>query len=201
MVDMSGWITQFSFRYSLTPAKYWRSFGKLDITVEQKNPSGKISSNLGLPRQKQTEAKNTWSFNAIPVEYIKLEQTPDHGILANILMTIGPLGICVFATVLLIAIHWYFTKLYRRKYLVKDVSVVVVLGSLLVPFLSLLMYMYAFELIDYSIGENAGRRHGYTFLVFIFYPLYWWLYWFAFWLMDRTFKARLKQKINDGIEG
>jgi hypothetical protein len=57
--DNSDWIKKYSFRYSLTPAKFWKSFGNLNITVEQDGTIKELSTNIGRPIEKTYKDKNS----------------------------------------------------------------------------------------------------------------------------------------------
>ena len=52
----------------------------------------------------------------------------------------------------------------------KKFSWVMLLGSLVVPAITLIFFVYAFGLIDDVIGTHASRYHGYNFLVLLLYP-------------------------------
>jgi len=67
----------------------------------------------------------------------------------------------------------------------------VILGSLVVPLLILFFHMLSYFIIDWSIGEEASRRHGYTFLILFLYPLLLPVYWFIMWWIDRSMKRSL----------
>lgn len=189
--DISDWIKEFSFRYSLTPAKYWKSFGSLDIVVEQEGQIREITTNLGLPVEKEIKSTNTWTFNKLPDDFLKISFTPKPNNYAKVLMTIRPFGIAIIATILMTIIHLFSTIGYRRKNVQRKYSIAVILGSILVPFLSLLAYMYSYELIDNAIGEDAGRHHGYIYFSIILYPIILIAYWTLFWLIDRQYKSKL----------
>jgi hypothetical protein len=73
--DISGWTKEYSFRYSLTPAKFWKSFGKLNITVEQEGPVRQLSTNIGQPIEKTFKANNSWAFTKLPDEYLEFSYT------------------------------------------------------------------------------------------------------------------------------
>ena len=190
--NVSGWIKEFSFRYSLSPAKYWKSFGSLEIIVEQEGAVKPILTNLGEPNEKEIKSKNTWFFNELPDEYIEISYIPTPNKLAKILISITPLGISIIVTILLCMIHFFATLRYRQKNRTKNYSLVVVIGSVFIPFLSLLSFVCSFNLIDYVIGEDAGRYHGYVFLIFIYYPVIMIIYWVIFWLIDRRYKKKLR---------
>lgn len=189
--DISGWVKEFSFRYSLTPAKHWKSFGKLDIIVEQEGRIRQVKTNLGLPNEKRIKSINTWTFNKLPAEYIEISFSPKPGNFAGALLKIGPFGLSLIALFILAIAHLLLTLSYRRSNLQKKYSLVVILGSILVPFLFLLAYMYSYDIIDNAIGENAGRHHGYVFLSIILYPIFLIIYWLIFWIIDRLYKKKL----------
>ena len=95
---------------------------------------------------------------------------------------------------MLFATHLFFVLRYRRKFINKKYSPVVIAGSLVIPFLILLSYVYSYYVIDNIIGEEAGRHHGYVFLVIIFYPLLLAFYWTILWLIDRGQARKLRTK-------
>jgi|GEM_PF-378278 len=189
--DISGWIKTYSFRYSLAPAKYWKSFGNLDIIVEQDGPLKQLATNLGQPNEREIRSKNTWSFKKLPGDFFEVSYTATPSNYAKILLSLQPFGLFIIATILLAIFHLYLVLLYRRKNITRKYSFVVIVGSIIVPLLSLLSYMYSYDLIDNAIGENAGRYHGYVFLILILYPIFLIVYWLLLWLIDRFYKRKL----------
>lgn len=189
--DISGWIKKYSFRYSLTPAKFWKSFGTLDISVEQEGSVRQLSTNLGQPIEKIFQARNSWTFTKLPDEYLQFSYIPKANKLAKTLISIEPFGLSIIAGILLFALHLFLVFWYRRRFTSKKYSPVVILGSIAIPFLILFSYMYSFEIIDNVIGEDAGRHHGYVFLVIIFYPILLPIYWTILWLLDRRQKRKI----------
>ncbi len=189
--DHSGWIKKYSFRYSLTPAKFWKSFGSLQVITEQEGTVKPLQTNLGAPIEKIFSEKNSWKFTGLPDEYIEFSWTPTVSPLANALIAIGPAGLSIFTGISLLAIHLLLARGYRRKNLYKKYSPVVILGSLAIPLLMVLSYLYSFTLIDRAIGEAAGRHHGYVFLVILLYPAILPVYWAAMWLLDKQHKKKL----------
>lgn len=189
--NISGWIKEYSFRYSLTPAKFWKSFGTLNISVEQEGTVRQLSTNIGQPVEKTFQAKNNWTFTKLPDEYIEFSYTPKANTLAKTLITIEPFGLSIIAGIILFGLHLLFVLWYRRQFPNKKYSPVVILGSLIIPFLILLSYMYSYDIIDNLIGEDAGRHHGYIFLVIVFYPILLPIYWTILWLLDRHQKRKM----------
>lgn len=198
--NSSGWVKKYSFRYSLTPAKFWKSFGNLEIAVVQDGQIGHVETNLGLPDEKEIKSTNTWTFNKLPDEYFEISYTPEISGYARALIDIEPFGFAVITLVFLSIIHLFLTLAYRRKNINRKYSIVVILGSVLIPFLSMLSFVFSFDLIDNAIGENAGRHHGYATLSIIFYPVILAVYWFLFWLADKLYKKKLI-KNNPALKG
>lgn len=189
--DLSEWVKQYTFTYSLTPAKYWKSFGTLHINVQQQGEVKQLFTNLGQPIEKTYFANNTWTFNKLPDNYLAMSYSPNISSLARALITITPLGLSMFVAIVLLAIHVFFVISYRKRNIGKQYSSVVIVGSLLLPFLILLSYMFSYDLIDYTIGEEAGRHHGYVFIAILLYPILLSAYWRIVWLIDRQQKRKL----------
>ena len=183
-VDRSGWVKEYSFRYALSPAKYWKSFGELEITLDASAFAGRLTTNLGEPATGSLQTKSIWTFSALPTEVVLITYTPDLNPLAGFLLAVSPIGLTLILAVLLVALHLWGIKRYRKINTERS-SWVVIIGSLLVPFLILLGYTYTFGLIDAAIGQDAGRYHGYTFLVLILYPVLLPVYWLIMRWVDR----------------
>lgn len=189
--DVSGWVKEYSFRYSLSPAKFWKSFGTLTVNLEQEGTVRPIITNVGPPVEGIIKAKNSWKFTQLPAEYLEFTYTPKINTLAQTLIGIQPFGLSIIIGVLLFLLHLYFVLRYRNRHIHKKYSYVVIAGSWFIPFIILLSYIYSFGLIDGLIGEDAGRRHGYVFLIMVLYPFFVPVYWTIMWLLDKLRKKRL----------
>lgn len=190
--NVSGWVKEYSFRYSLTPAKFWKSFGTLNIQVEQTGPVKELGTNLGRPVEQKFATINNWEFTKLPAGYFEFSYSPEISNIARALIFISPLGLAVIIGILLFTVHLMLVRRYRRKFISKKYSPVVIAGSLIVPFLVILSYIYAYPLIDGIIGDAAGRRHGYVFLVMVLYPVLLLIYWVVVWLLDKQQKRKRK---------
>lgn len=192
--DYSDWIKAYSFRYSLSPAKFWKSFGTLSVTLEQEGIERQLSTNLGEPLEKAFQSTNSWTFTNLPGEYLEFSYNPKPGKFAAVLISVQPLGLAIATGIVLFALHLFLVIRYRRKFATKKYSSVVIAGSFLVPFLFLVSYSCSYPLIDFLIGEEAGKNHGYVFLIFAMYPVLALAYGMIMWLLDRL----QKRKINSG---
>lgn len=190
--DVSDWIKEYSFRYSLSPAQQWKSFGSLEVTVDASALGIPITTNLGLPTSGSLDGIAKWQFSKLPGNYLTLSYSPAISQFAQTLIQIGPLGMGIGVALLLIAIHIALIKLYRKKNPQRKFSWLLAAGNLLVPLLILGSYQLSYDLIDRVIGQDASRFHGYSFLVLFLYPLFLPLYWIILWVVDRWFASRIK---------
>lgn len=188
--DTWGKLNKYSFRYALSPAKYWRSFGTLSITVDATNFDNLIDSNIGTPDEGGLDAIAIWHFEELPTEILMVNFHPTINRVANFLLIVDPFGLALMTLLILAICHFYLVKKFRVKYPSKQYSIIVILGSFLVPFVFELSWIYYYSLIDWFIGEHASRRHGHIIFVFIFYPLILLIYWGVFVVLDRRIKKR-----------
>jgi hypothetical protein len=197
MTNISGWVKEYHLKYSLSPAKFWKSFGTLTIILEQKGKLRQVSTNIGQPIEKTVQTKNTWNFTKLPAEYLEFTYTSKINRLAKLLIAIHPIGLSLLAGILLFLVHLFFIRKYRKQFSSKKYSPIMILGSLLIPFLILVSFIYSFDLIDTIIGDEAGRYHSYLVLYLVLYPFILIPYWLLAWMIDRKYKQKLaKEKTN-----
>jgi hypothetical protein len=182
----SEWVNEYSFRYSLSPAKFWKSFGSLEITVDASNCGLPLTSNLGTPTLGKLDSIAYWKFDKLPQDFFEICNTPHISPTAKTMIAINPLGLTVLISIIISLLHIISIK-RRRKAMPDDKnSWVVIVGSIVNPFLFIIIYMLSFSLIDKTIGPDAANRHGYTFLAIIFYPILLPIYWLLMRFVDRT---------------
>jgi len=193
-IDARDWINEYSLRYALSPAKFWKSFGTLKVTLDATKCNHKLSTNLGDPESGSIDSIATWSFNKLPVEIIYIDSKPEVGALAQILVNIGPASLGFIVFLLLVALHLFFLLSFRRKSLEKRFSWVMISGSFLVPAVGIIFYMLLFPIIDAVVGLHASGRHGYYFIIVLFYPFVMPIYLLIMWLTDKLYKKYLLSK-------
>ncbi len=186
--DVSDWVREYSFRYSLSPAKNWKSFGTLEITTDASAVNAPLTTNLGQPASGNLNTTATWNFTKLPANYFEITCKPRVSRFAGLLITLSPLGLTLIFSLLMASLHLLLIANFRKTKPDTKHSWVVIAGSILIPFTVLVGYMYSFSIIDNAIGAQAGKYHGYTFLVMIFYPLLMPLYWGIMWGADRIIK-------------
>lgn len=177
--DNSDWVREYSFRYFLAPAKEWKSFHELNLTIDVSEFDQPIHSNLGPPDSGSFKGIASWKFSEIPTDYIQITFSPKATGFAKFLIDIGPLIIAIVFILILLITHilmiWYSRK-YSRDLLAKSI---VIGGSLIFPLFILMSFGFAYLFIDYAIGSYASGYHagGYAFLAIYLYiflmPLYW----------------------------
>ncbi len=191
--DMSGWVKEYSFRYSLSPARSWRSFGSLELVVDASDfhsPSV-FRTNLGPTSGGLQDGLSVWRFSTLPANFFEILYSPEVGILAGTMIAVGPTGLTLIFGLLVAFLHLVVIKKYRESKPSAKYSWVVIVGSIALPLLMLTGYMFSFDVIDGFIGVDAGSYHGYTFVVLGLYPLLVPVYWIIMWLADRRIKRRI----------
>lgn len=188
--NRNDWITAYSFRYALSPAKYWKSFGTLSVTIDASVFDQQITTNIGQPKSGELNSKAEWEFNALPTEILQLNFIPKVSKTAEILIVISPLGLTLIIGVLLALLLFNLIIWYRKKHPTKTHSLVVIIGCLILPLVIILCWIVAHRFIDYVIGEHAGRSHGYPVIAIATYPFLLTLFLISFWLLDKRTKKK-----------
>lgn len=194
-IDHSNWVKEYSFRYALSPAKYWKSFGDLEITLYASSFDKALTSNLGVPATGDLQSKCFWTFSSIPTEVLQISFKPTISSTANTLIRISPTGLTLLLALILTVLHFISIQLYRKTNPDKQFSWIMIAGSIIVPFLILLGYIYTFNLIDAVIGQEASKDHGYTILFMVLYPILLPIYWSIMWLIDRILTRKRKKSV------
>jgi hypothetical protein len=184
----AAWIKEYSFRYALAPAAYWKSFGGLSVTIIDESMLDSVTTNLGKPIEGKMESISNWRFNKLPVDIFEINYQPVIGKFASILITIDPFGLMIGFGILLFSFHLWLCIWFRKRNPNKKISWVVIAGGILFPLLTLCTYIGTYMIIQSLLGENASTRMGYYFLIFVFYPLITLIYILLMLLADRLIK-------------
>ncbi|MCZ2223750.1 MAG: hypothetical protein LC122_08990 [Chitinophagales bacterium] len=190
--DRAHWVAENSFRYSLSPAKYWKSFHELEITLDATDYqyNNTLTTTLGKPTSGKIDSIAVWHFTKLPDDFFQIVYTPQVSSLAKTMIAIEPFNIAAICFFILALLHVFAILKYRKNNLPKKYSWVVIAGSFLVPLSFFIFFIASFGFIDNLIGEAAGRYHGYTGLIIIFYPITVPIYWVITWLLDKYFKRK-----------
>ncbi|MEZ4919486.1 MAG: hypothetical protein R2792_10335 [Saprospiraceae bacterium] len=171
-VDRSDWVKRYTSRYSLSPAKHWKSFGELTVIVEENTAPGTLTCNLGAAHSGSLNGEARWKFDSLPGNSLELYYDPPISSWAKTCISIGPDGMAYSFGLLLFCLHLVAMLAYRKRQPQARVSWVALLGIFLAPFLFLLVRSLSYEWIDGVIGTEAGRWHGYSILYLFLYPIY-----------------------------
>lgn len=190
-IDHADWVKSYSFRYALLPAKYWRSFNSLEIELDSPKANGHWSTSLGAPDEGAMERKAVWRFSNLPADYFTISFQPAINNWAKAMIAIGPLGLTLVLLVVLTFFHVLLIRTFRNRHPLKKYSWAVILGSIAVPFITLVFFMFSFGIIDLVIGQHAGSHHGYVFFILLLYPALLPIYWIIMWQIDRHLKNKL----------
>ncbi|WP_201580690.1 hypothetical protein [Psychrobacter glacincola] len=170
-INRSDWTNQYIYSYSLKPAKTWKSFGDLTVTLKIADESKYLKTNLGEPLSGMIKADSKWFFDHLPQNVLEISYQPQPMPLAKWLINLDSLILLLFLICLLGGAH-YGLMYWSRKKSLKRAWMVTWLGILIVPFIVLMIVFYKICLIDWLLGEHASRYHGYTIFIIIFgYPL------------------------------
>jgi len=195
-IDKRNWINEYSIRYALSPAKYWKSFGNLKITLDASKCGNKITTNLGKPASGSLDSVANWNFSEMPVDIIQIDYNPEPNSISKVLINIGPASLAFGVFVLLLILHIVYMLRYRMKSIEKRFSWVMIVGSFVVPAISIISYILFYPMIDAIIGQHASNMHGYYFIIVLFYPFLAPIYLLIMWLIDRFYKRYLIQKMS-----
>ncbi len=185
------WVKQYSFNYSLSPARFWKSFGTLQINIDTANFKGFLTTNLGRRADTVSGSVKTWNFTKLPADTFEIYYKPQVGWLASLLLTIQPWGLTLIFSFILVVWHIRLLKSYRKANPLKKHSPVLTIGIVLVPILAFIFFFNSFDMIDAAIGNDASHRHGYIFLAVFLYPFVLLPYWLIMWLIDRYTRKKL----------
>lgn len=170
--DLSGYINTYSFRYVLSPAAYWKSFGILNITIDASSFDGELTTNIGNSSHGGLSEAESWRFDSIPVESLMITYVPQISTLARTLIWLSPAGIVLIILLFIGLINASFIIAHRKKNPDEKSNELVTFSSLLSPFIILFLIASANDWIWKAIGEHASYYGGYgtLFGVVIFVP-------------------------------
>lgn len=196
-IDKSNRINEYSIHYSLTPARYWKSFGTLTVSLISSDGIAALSTNLGKPTKGSLNTTATWEFKNLPSDFIVVTYTPKISAFAQSLVNFTPEALALIFIVLLILLHLYAMRAYRKKHYGKKYSWVLTTGSLALPLMAIFIYYYCQLFVVWAIGEHGNERGiGYTFLMIIFYPVMLLVYGLFMWIADIMITRKMRRNNN-----
>lgn len=158
-----SWVKSYSFRYALSPAKYWKSFGTLDITIDATSFDKPITTNLSDDFE-PLEATTKFSYKSLPTDVLLIEYIPEINGFASFLIDLKPFNISILLTIILIILHVFRIKKYRIKHPNKGFSPIVLIGAILIPIAFVGAQLLFHAIIENLIGNNASGLSSYVVL-------------------------------------
>lgn len=188
-IDLSEKLKIHTFNYSLYPAIFWKSFGHLEVILDLTKCKKELKCNLGKIRMNTTR-KASWKFNKLPKENIILTYQSKPSYWASFFLKLGVAPIGLIFSIILMIVHLYIIRWFakRNKSILTFLSTY--LGVLFVPFLFIWCFIYAEDLIDFTIGSEASRRGSAHYLIFISPLIY-----FAYFVLLTIYYIAQKNKI------
>ncbi len=195
-LEMDEWVLFPTHKYSLSPAQYWKSFGVLDVYLDQSNGVFNLKTTLDdrYLLNDSTPTMKHWRFNKMPDDkVIEISSYPELDFFTQILIWITPHGLMYIIFFILAFFHIKTIIAFRKNNLTSRFSYISIIGSLLVPFLAMCSLQFFYPLIDDLIGENAADYHGYYFLIFVLYPIIMPVYWLLMTWLDLNRRAKYRE--------
>jgi len=159
----------------------------LTVTIYQEGKLKIIFTNLGNSIESKIGAVSTWKFDKLPNDNFDIIYNPEISKLVQILISIDPFGIMILCGILLMTIHIAINFWYRKRNPIRKYSWIVIVGSLLVPYLSFYIFLISYNSIDNLIGVEASKQHGYYIFILFWLPIVFVIYLIIMWIIDCIF--------------
>jgi len=191
-------LKEMCYKYALSPAKYWKSFGTLDIKIDASDFTTKFSTNLGKPLNGNLESIANYQFKEMPVDVISISLEPKLSKFTKFLIGIEAFGLALFFTFFLALIHWRLMYRYRKNNPKNKFSFITLLGGILIPIIFVFALIFSSLIIDSFIGIYASGRASYG-LMFSFYflPKFWMYYLVFVFVLGFIFKKIVQRNLQE----
>ena len=193
------WVKTLNYEYNLRPAAYWHSYGGLDLEISiLSNVEGDYrlsfySEQKGNGTSTSIRKYYKHHYYQLPGDVMKIDFNPHINNFAKCLIFINPFFLALIASALLVWLHLrYVCSRRNRKWALW-------IGIFAVPFISLIVYAYSFDLIGYIIGPAASDDLGDVFfmLLFLIYPILVLFYALVSCIIYSACKYRNKKSLQD----
>lgn len=167
-------LNEDSFRYALAPAKYWKSFGTLDITIDTSKVKDEMTINLGTPKSGAVNGISNYHFEKLPVDIIEITRIPKLSSFTIFLLNLESYWLAVILVSFIVAFHVWKMYQFRKKQPRKKIAVTAVFGATVIPLAFIFLLLIATFWIDASIGKPyaSGRESYGAFYWFLYLPKY-----------------------------
>ena len=196
----SSWRSSFvmpsSFSYSLAPAKYWRSFGTLQIILNTHNYPATRTTSLDHYKHLSTDSLMVWDFKALPADVFQIDCEPKVSWLAWVLLKLNPFGLTIILALCLLGAHIRQIVNYRKEEPDEKLPSSIRSWDAFIPIVLFFFFLFSFGLINMVIGANAGNElNGYVVMFAIIVTvIFAGIYLNVMLLVDAIVKQMLKTK-------
>ncbi|MBN2695559.1 hypothetical protein JXR93_12935 [bacterium] len=191
-VSRWGLVNKYSFDYSLAPAKFWKSFGKLNVKIDFENYSDEITTNLGETKNRVKDNKVLYSFNELPADSIKIAFTPEIKGFAKTLADINPSNLALASIIILFLFH-VFILFWKKEKITTRYNLLL---SLIISFVPFMVFILSYKFIASSVGEHKTVMINYYSNIenTIFYPILFIPYFFLMIIISIIIKIIIKKR-------
>lgn len=171
--DLSdGWVKTYDFRYALSPASYWKSFGKLYLTIDASACKHPLKLLLDRHTEIQPGAIVRQTLNGIPSEMLRLSYEPTITGFPAFLLSVGPFPIALAIGIPLLICYFLLIRLLCRRNPGRSLRLFIVGGGAVISFAFVYSWIYAYDRIDHALGQHSANYHGYgTIGIFLLLPV------------------------------
>jgi hypothetical protein len=158
--NSSNWIKEYFFTYSLSPARHWKSFGKLEIIINQEQ-FRPIATNLGTPGEQNIGLVNSWVFDTLPADYFIISYTPPMSMLAKVLIQLHPINLTLTAQLMFFGFFLFKAIRFRKKHPQIKRNKWNLPGAILTAFFFPFGLWLMYELTELALGPHKGQSPFY----------------------------------------
>lgn len=188
--DKTDYSIQKSFRYALSPVKFWKNFNALEVSIEQEDAGKDYKINFDNKPAIVSSHKKVWTFSSLPADFINITYQMKIPKTAAFLIDADPFYLMIMLAFLLFGVNMLLVYNYRKKHVKNKMNPFVWAGSLLNCVIILVSYSLFYFLIDYLIGPEASGHGGYSFFIILFYPFLLLFYWGTLFFWDWYLKRK-----------
>jgi hypothetical protein len=157
-IDRTNYLNEYSIRYDLSPAKQWRSYAQLELTINNLGYRGNIKTNIGKPYYGSLDSTAKWKINEIPDDIILVTTKPHIAWWIRIVLFLDPLGIWIILILFILFLHYKLIKyLYIHK-LQKKYKWLMFPAIAFIPVIVFLALIYYDKFALSLLGEHAGSN-------------------------------------------
>lgn len=185
--DRRNFLRTYILEYSLYPSKFWKSFENVEFEIESEIPIEITSSSVGNPIS--TARGFLWKINNFDND-LTIKFTRKFNVLTKILIALEPFGIACMVSLVLVIFHLFLLKKQRKRY-PQQYNWWVPLGIIFVPFIFCLIFIGAFDFLDWLTDQKT--YHYLYFVLAIFTGLIFLFFYGIFvWIFDKNLKRKYR---------